>query len=297
MVSGQYAYNDALSIPARGDAPTPRVVASTPLQKALTMPDVLFDLDDAVAMVRLNRPETSNALDVDLLKELYDVLMRVHGDGTVRSVLLSGEGPNFCAGGDVGVFADKGEALPDYLREATAWLQNCAAALLRIDAPVIAAVHGYAAGGGGLGLACACDLVIAAESARFLLGATRVGMAPDAGGTVTLTQLVGLRKALDIALTNPTFTAQEALELGLVTRVVADDVLQEEALGMARTLAAGPTRALAATKRLLWEGVGATVEARLAEEARTVSELSGTADAREGLAAVIERRPPRFRGA
>ncbi|MGH2938445.1 MAG: enoyl-CoA hydratase/isomerase family protein [Solirubrobacterales bacterium] len=260
------------------------------------MSDVLLDHDGAVATVRLNRPGTSNALDVDLLRTLYDILMQVHGDSTVRSVLITGEGQHFCAGGDVGVFAAKGEALPDYLREATAWLQNCTAALLRIEAPVIAAVHGYAAGGGGFGLASACDLVIAAESAHFLLGATRVGMAPDAGGTVTLTRLVGLRKALDIAFTNPTFTAREALELGLITRVVADEDLQEEARRLARSLAEGPTRALAATKRLLWEGVGATVEDRLAEEARTVSDLSGTADAREGLAAVIERRSPRFQG-
>jgi len=196
----------------------------------------------------------------------------------------------------VRTFASKGEALPDYLREATTWLQICASALMRLEAPVVAAVHGYAAGGGGFGLVCASDLVVAGESARFLLGATRVGMAPDAGGSVTLTQLVGLRKAMEIALTNPTLTAAEALEIGLITRVVGDDAVLDEGRALARELADGPTRALAATKRLLWDGLGATVEARLPEESRTVSELSGTADAREGLAAVIERREPRFAG-
>jgi 2-(1,2-epoxy-1,2-dihydrophenyl)acetyl-CoA isomerase len=220
--------------------------------------------------------------------------MRCHGEPRLRALLLTGEGSHFCAGGDVKTFASKGEQLPDYLREATAWLQIAASALMRLPAPVIAAVHGFAAGGGGFGLVCASDLVLAGESAKFLLGATRVGMAPDAGGSVTLTQLVGLRKAMEIALTNPIISAGEALELGLITRVVPDDALLDEALALGHELAGGPTGALAATKRLIWDGLGATVEARLPEEARTVSELSGTPDAREGLAAVIERRAPEF---
>jgi 2-(1,2-epoxy-1,2-dihydrophenyl)acetyl-CoA isomerase len=113
---------------------------------------------------------------------------------------------------------------------------------------------------------------------------------------VTLTQLVGLREALRILLTNPTLTAGEARDIGLITEVVADDELLSRAVEVALTLAALPTQALAATKRLVWSGVGAAVEQRLAEEARTVSELSGTADALEGLRAVIERREPRFSG-
>jgi len=257
---------------------------------------VLVDTDDGVARVHLNRPEASNGLDVELLRALYDALMMVHGDARTRAVLLTGEGANFCAGGDVKTFASKGEQLPDYLREATAWLQSCAAALIHLRAPVVTAVQGFAAGGGGFGLVCASDLVIAGESAKFLLGATRVGMAPDAGGSVTLARLVGLRKAMEIVLTNPVLSAHEALDMGIVTRVVPDDTLLDQARTLARELASGATLALAASKRLLWEGVGAGVDARLPEEARTVSELAGTADAREGLAAVIERRPPRFEG-
>jgi len=215
----------------------------------------------------------------------------------VRVVVLSGEGRNFCAGGDVTTFAAKGEGLPGYLREATAWLQMATSALIQLKAPVIAAVHGFAAGGGGFGLVCASDLVVAAESARFFSGAVRVGMAPDAGVTVTLTQLVGLRKAMEILMINPTLTAAEALDAGIITCVVPDDELADRALELARTLADLPPLAIAATKRLVWSGVGAGVEQRLPEEARTVSELSGTADSREGLAAVIERRPARFVGA
>ncbi|MFJ9562847.1 enoyl-CoA hydratase/isomerase family protein [Streptomyces fuscichromogenes] len=258
---------------------------------------VLLDLDpDGIAHLRLNRPEASNGMDVPFLQALHAAVLRCHGEPRVRAVLLTGEGPHFCAGGDVRTFAAKGEHLPDYLREATAWLQISASALLQLQAPVVAAVHGYAAGGGGFGLVCASDFVIAAESAKFMSGAVRAGMAPDAGVSVTLTQLVGLRKAIEILLTNPTLTAAEALEAGLITRVVPDADLAAEAHALALTLTTGAPRALAATKRLLWGGVGATVADRLAEEARTVSELSGTADAREALAAVLERRTPSFTG-
>jgi 2-(1,2-epoxy-1,2-dihydrophenyl)acetyl-CoA isomerase len=222
--------------------------------------------------------------------------MTAHGQPELRVLLITGEGPNFCAGGDVKTFASKGAALPDYLREATSWLQVCVQGLLGLQAPVIAAVHGFAAGGGGFGLVCASDLVLAAESARFMSGATRVGMAPDAGSSVTLPQIVGVRKAMEIFLTNPTLTAADAMGIGLITRVVPDADLLDEALAMARALAAGAPKAQAATKRLVWSGIGARVEAQLPEEARTVAELSGTADAREGLAAVIERRPPAFGG-
>src|SRR2546423_8614096 len=139
---------------------------------------VLVDLDDGVAHVRLNRPETSNGMDVPFLKALFEALMRVHGEPRARAVLLSGEGPHFCAGGDVHTFAAQGEALPDYLREATTWLGGCASALTRLEAPVVAAVHGYAAGGGGFGLVCAADLGGARESAKFPPRATPGGMAP-----------------------------------------------------------------------------------------------------------------------
>ena len=257
----------------------------------------LLDLDsDGVGHLRLNRPEASNALDLPLLQAMYAAVMRCHGEPDLRVVLLTGEGPHFCAGGDVRTFASKGEQLPNYLREATSWLQIMTSALIHLQAPVIAAVHGFAAGGAGFGLVCAADFVIAAESAKFMSGAIRVGMAPDAGVSVTLTQLVGLRKAMEILLTNPTLTASEALQIGLITRVVSDHSLLDEAQALARSLAKSAPRALAATKRLLWDGVGAGVETRLPEEARTVAELSGTADAMEGLAAVIEHRPPVFTG-
>lgn len=251
---------------------------------------------DGVAHLALNRPESANGMNVELLRALHEAVLRVHGDGRVRAVLLTGEGKNFCAGGDVHTFLAKGEALPDYIRVATSLLQLAVAALIRLNPPVVAAVQGYAAGGGGMGLVCSCDFVVAGESARFLAGATRVAMVPDAGVSVTLTQLVGFRRAMEILMLNPVITAAEAREMGLITRVVADDKLTEEAWALARQLAGGAPMALAHTKRLLWNGIGQGVESAMPEENHAQALLSGTADAREGMTAVIEKRAPRFLG-
>ncbi|MGY3447293.1 MULTISPECIES: enoyl-CoA hydratase/isomerase family protein [unclassified Bradyrhizobium] len=257
---------------------------------------VLLDITDGIARLRLNRPDAANGMSAELLSALCDAIMVCHGHPDLRVVLLSGEGANFCAGGDVRAFASKGEKLPDYIRQATAYLQNAVTGLLRLEAPVIASVQGFAAGGGGFGLVCAADIVIAAESAKFLAGATRVAMAPDAGVSVTLSRLVGLRRAMSILLTNPVIPAAEALQMGIVTKVVPDAELADASLALACELAAGAPKALAATKRLVWAGTGTSIEQCLSEEARTVAELSGMADAREGLAAVIERRKPVFTG-
>ena len=258
---------------------------------------VLLDVHaDGVAHIRLNRPESANGLNIELLKALHEVIMQVHGDGRVRAVLITGEGRNFCAGGDVHTFLSKGEDLPQYIRVATSYLQLVAAGLMRLNPPVVSAVHGFAAGGGGMGLVCSSDFVVAAESAKFLAGATRVAMVPDAGVSVTLTQLVGLRRATEILMLNPVITAPEAKAMGLITRVVPDDRLNDEALALARELALGAPAALANTKRLLWSGIGQGVEAVMPEENHTQAVLSGMADAREGLTAVIEKRAPRFVG-
>jgi 2-(1,2-epoxy-1,2-dihydrophenyl)acetyl-CoA isomerase len=257
---------------------------------------VLLDVEGGVARLRLNRPEASNALNRELLEALATAVRSLQRDGTVRAVVLSGEGENFCAGGDVREFASKGDALPDHLREMTALLGFIANGLVHLDAPVVSVVQGAATGGGGLGLVCATDFVLAGPRARFMLGATRVGMAPDAGISITLTRLVGLRQALRIALTNAMLDAHEARSIGLVTEVVAEEALYETALALARDLAANASLAQAQTKRLIWRGLSTSFEEALPDEARTVAELSGTADAREGLAALLERRDPAFHG-
>lgn len=268
-----------------------------PSQALVTEGPVLLTLHaDGVAHVRLNRPESANGLNMELLKALHEVLMQVHGDGCVRAVLLTGEGKNFCAGGDVHTFLSKGEALPDYIRMATSYLQIVASLLMRLNPPVVAAIQGYAAGGGGMGLVCSSDMVVAGTSAKFLAGATRVAMVPDAGVSVSLTQLVGFRKAVEILMLNPVISAAEALAMGLITRVVPDEQLFDSALALARQLAAGAPAALAGTKRLLWNGIGQGVEACMPEENRTQAQLCGMRDALEGLAAVIDKRTPTFTG-
>ncbi|MEC7258234.1 MAG: enoyl-CoA hydratase-related protein, partial [Pseudomonadota bacterium] len=242
------------------------------------------------------RPETGNGFDVDLMRSLQDVIMQIHGDARVRVVILSGNGKIFTGGGNVKDFASKGDQLPHYLRMATAYLQICVSALVNLEVPVIARVHGFAAGGAGLGIVCASDIVICGESARFMGGATRVGMAPDGGATATLSKIVGFRKAMELVLTNRIVDAAEAERIGLVTRTVPDDQLDAEVLAIAQQLAAGAPAAHSATKRMMWNGLARGFESALADEAREVARLSGTKDAMEGLRAVLDKRAPVFRG-
>jgi 2-(1,2-epoxy-1,2-dihydrophenyl)acetyl-CoA isomerase len=258
---------------------------------------VLLDLlDDGVAHVQLNRPAAANGLNLELLHALHKALMRCHSDARMRALLLTGAGTNFCAGGDVRAFAAQGAQLTYHIREATSYLHEIIGLMIHLEAPVVVAVQGFAAGGGGLGLMCAADLVIAAESAKFLAGATRVAMAPDAGLSVTLPRLVGPRKAAEMLLLNTTVTAAEGLAIGLINRIVPDAELADAALAYAAEVARGAPRALGATKRLLWNGIGLGVDAAAPEESRTVADLCRTDDVREGLAAVIEKRTPRFTG-
>ncbi|WP_334192635.1 enoyl-CoA hydratase/isomerase family protein [Pararhodobacter sp.] len=255
---------------------------------------VLLSFEAGVATLTLNRPEAANGMNIALMQALHGAILRCHREPGVRVVHLRGAGRNFCAGGDVRQFAAMGEGLGDFLREVTAWLQMAIGALIRLDAVVVTEVQGFAAGGGGLGLVCASDIVIAGEGAKFMAGATRVGMAPDGGASVILPHLVGFRRAAEIVLSNRAVPAEEAERIGLVTRMVPDADLAAEARATAALYAQGAPLAQSAAKRLLWNALD--VERCLPEEARTVAGLSSTADSREGLAAVIEKRAPRFTG-
>lgn len=255
---------------------------------------VLLDYADHVARITLNRPGAANGMNIEFMKALHEAVMRCHREPDVRVVLLRGAGKNFSAGGDVREFASKGEGLGDFLREVTARLQIAIGALIRLEAIVVVQVQGFAAGGGGLGLVCAADIVIAGQGAKFMAGATRVGMAPDGGASVTLPYLIGFRRAMELMLSNRIVAADEALEIGLINQVVPDEELDATAATLVARYAIGAPLAQAATKRLLWNTL--VVERALPEEARTVSLLSATADSREGLAAVIEKRQPTFRG-
>jgi len=255
---------------------------------------VLLSFDAGVATITLNRPAAANGMNIALMQALHAAVMRCHREPGVRVVHLRGAGRNFCAGGDVREFAAMGEGLGDFLREVTAWLQMAIGALIRLDAVVVTEVQGFAAGGGGLGLVCASDIVIAGAGAKFMAGATRVGMAPDGGASVILPHLVGFRRATEIVLSNRVVGAEEAERIGLISRMVPDAELADEAKATAALYAQGAPLAQSAAKRLLWNALD--VERCLPEEARTVAGLSATADSREGLVAVIEKRAPRFTG-
>lgn len=256
---------------------------------------LLFDVRDNVAHITLNRPDAANSMNAEMARELMHAALRCDEDPAVRAVLIAGAGRTFCAGGDLRAFAAQGENLPSHLKEMTTYLHAAVSRLARMDAPVIAAVQGAAAGA-GMSLVCATDIVLAAESARFTVAYTRVGLAPDGSSTYSLTRLVGLRRALELALTNRLLSAKEALDWGLVTSVVPDAELQSKAEALARQLAAGPTRALGAAKRLLRDGSTETLETQMELEARAITDMARTADAREGIAAFLEKREPKFRG-
>lgn len=258
---------------------------------------VLLTIDQqGIGILTLNTPQVANCLNNEMLIALREALMICHGLSRLRVLVLKGAGKNFCAGGDIKTFTAQGDNLPFYIRQATQYLSSVVNAFIRLQVPVIASVQGFAAGGGGFGFVCAADIVIASDDAKFLAGATRVGMAPDAGLSVTLTNLVGFRQAMHILLTNPEIDAGRALDLGILTQVVAKEALESETNRYAQVLAASPPQALGQTKRLLWNGIGSKIEPAFDDESRTVSLLSGTSDSMEAMHAVLEKRKPEFTG-
>lgn len=257
---------------------------------------LLFDVENHVATVTIHRPEAFNSLNDEMGKELFDVILRCDTDPGIRAVILTGSGNVFCSGGDLKSFHQIELDQVEYrFKEITTYLHAAVARMNRMDAPVIAAVNGVAAGA-GLSLTCACDLALAAESARFTMAYTRAGLVPDGSGSYFLTRIVGLRRAMELTLTNRMLSAAEALEWGIVNRVVPDDKLLEEARKLAVQLVEGPTPALGAAKRLLYEGWNETLETQLEKESQTIAKMAASPVGQEGIAAFVEKRPPRFHG-
>jgi 2-(1,2-epoxy-1,2-dihydrophenyl)acetyl-CoA isomerase len=256
---------------------------------------LLLDVEDRVARLILNRPDAGNAMNAVMMRELRDAAIRCDEDPEIRAVIIAGAGKMFCAGGDLRSFAAEGEGLPAYLKGITNDLHGALSRLARMDAPVVSAVQGSAAGA-GLSLACAADMVIAAESARFTVAYTNVGLVPDGSCTFFLPRLVGLRRAQEMMLTRRVLGASEALDWHLVTRVVPDGELQEESSKLAAQLAAGPTRAFGAVKRLLLHSAGDHLESQMEQEARAIADAARGADGKEGIAAFLEKRAAEFIG-
>jgi 2-(1,2-epoxy-1,2-dihydrophenyl)acetyl-CoA isomerase len=252
-----------------------------------------YEVADAIATITLDRPAALNALTVPLKHELLAALGSVARDRSVRAVVLTGEGRAFCAGQDLKERLEPGAApLEVEVRER---YNPIIAAMRSLDQPIVGAINGVAAGAGA-SLAFACDLRIAAEGASFVLAFGRIGLVPDSGATWFLPRLVGPAKAAELALLGESLSAVDAERFGLVTRVVPADGLAAEARSMALRLAGLAPRALALTKRGLERSWSVDLEEALEDEAYRQGIAGATADHAEGLAAFVEKRPPRFTG-
>jgi 2-(1,2-epoxy-1,2-dihydrophenyl)acetyl-CoA isomerase len=257
---------------------------------------VLLDFEGGVATLRLNRPDKGNAIDENMAADIAEAATQIAERSDIRAVLIAGNGPNFTVGGDLGLFAGTArEQLPNRLRRMIDSYHLAIERLTSIDAPVVAAVRG-GAGGGGLGLLYAADIVVAADDARFALGYGALGLTADGGNTWFLPRVVGMRRAQELFLLNRRLTAQEALEFGLVSRLAPSDGVESEAVAIAAKLAAGPTRAFGAVRRMLKQSFETGLSDQLDAEKESIVAASGTDDAREGIAAFIDKRRPKFRG-
>ena len=255
-----------------------------------------FETRNNVAHITFNRPEGANAINLDLARDFSDAIRRCDEDPAVRAVVLSGNGKLFCAGGDLKSFAAQDPSeLPTHLREVTHFLHGAIATFAHMSSPVIAAVHGSAAGA-GFSLACACDFVFAAESAKFTMAYIKAGLTPDGSASYFLPRIVGYRRALELAIMNPVLTAAQAKELAIVTRVVPDAELLAQVTAFAEELAAGPTLAFGGVKRLLLDSANNKLETQMAHETDWISQMARTKDGREGIAAFVAKRPAKFSG-
>ena len=261
----------------------------------MSQPAVEFSIRDNVGELVLNRPRNANTIDAKVARELMTLAIECDENPEVRAVLIRARGSMFSGGGDLRAFANRGANLPAYIKETTTYLHAAISRFARQAAPTVCAVHGFAAGG-GFSLAISCDFVVAAESAKFTMAYTRAGLTPDGSSSYFLPRLVGLRRAVELALTNRVLSASEALEWGLASRVVPDSTLEAEADSLAASLAAGPTWAFGSAKRLLHRGFTESLEAQMELESRAIANAVRREDAREGIQAFLEKRSPAFSG-
>lgn len=253
-----------------------------------------LEVAEGLATLTLSRPEAGNAMNWDFIAALDRATETIAADAGVRAVLIAAQGRNFCVGGDIGAFAAQADPSA-FIRRLADLLHKSVARLAELPAPVVVAVQGAAAGA-GLSLAAGGDIVLAANSASFTMAYTGIGLSSDGGATWVLPRLIGLRLTQELAFTNRRLSADEAQACGLVTRVVEAEDLLPQAHDLASRLARGPTQAFAAVKRLLQSSGQAPLRTQLDAEAHAIGRAMASADAKEGVAAFLERRKPVFRG-
>jgi len=261
----------------------------------MTSQHMLFEKRDGVGRITINRPDEANPLDVPMLKTLFDIAIECDEDPEIRAILLTGSGDFFSSGGDLKFFQKYSDRAAQLLKEGTTYLHTAQARFARMDAPMVVAINGIAAGGGA-SLALSGDIVLAAESASFTMAYTAAGLSPDGGSTHFLPRLVGLRRAQELFLTNRHFSAQEACDWGLVTRVVPDVKLMEEAEALVQKFAKGPSAAFGSVKRLLASSFNTAIETQLEMETRDIAVNMPSHDGLEGINAFVEKRRPNFTG-
>lgn len=258
---------------------------------------ILAEDADGVRTITLNRPDVLNSINTGMLQELGRAVRDADRDKGVRCLILTGAGRGFCAGQDLADVADRYKSdnpieLGHHLRK---FYNPLIIRLRKMEKPVIASVNGVAAGA-GCSLALAADMRVAAESAGFIQAFIKVGLVPDSGSTFFLPRLIGVARTLEMACTGRKISAEEALRVGLVNQVVSDGELAEAAMKLARRLASLPPRGIALTKRAINAAWGSDLETQLEYEAMLQTTVGKTADHREGVAAFLEKRDPRFTG-
>ena len=253
---------------------------------------LIYKRDGAIARIRFNRPEVLNALDLDTAKCFLEACQAIAADAEVRVVVISGEGRAFVAGGDL---AQMSNDTTRVIGELFGYMHKAIAILQEQRAPVVGSLHGSVIGG-GLSLALACDLAIAAEGTKFNLGYAKVAGSCDLSSSWNLVRLVGLRRALEISLLSETFEAEDALWYGIVNRVVPVADLQTETEKLAQRLANGPTVALGLIKKLMRTSLDNDLATQLKAEEESFYACARTRDFREALDAFAQKRSPRFEG-
>jgi 2-(1,2-epoxy-1,2-dihydrophenyl)acetyl-CoA isomerase len=256
---------------------------------------ILCERTGGVATIGLNRPKKLNAFDATMHDELHDALGEAAEDDEVRCIVLRGEGRGFSAGADLAEVVRGADGDPDLGEYLRATYSRLVERMVGADKPIIAALHGPVYGA-GVGVALACDLRIAAESAKFSVAFVKIGLMPDAGVTFFLPRVVGLGRAMQMSMLGDAMDAEEAYRIGLVGKVVRDESLKEETAKLAEHLAALPTAALGRMKAALHANFETDLDTALEREAQGQTFCGYTRDHKEGLAAFFEKRTPEFTG-
>ena len=261
----------------------------------MNLETINYSTRDGVAHVRFNRPEGANAVNPAFARDLREIMLEVEHDDDVKAVSVTAEGKVFCAGGDLREFNAAGDGLPKLAADMLVDFHGAIYKMNRTPKPFIAGVLG-AAGGAGLSIVSAFDLVVCGESAKFTMAYTRAGVTPDGTSSYFLARHIGLRRMLDLTLTNRVLSADEAEAWGLVNRVVPDDEVDAKTAELAEQLASGPTWATGHAKRVIYNGYESPLEAAGEFEGVMIADAMRTHDGQEGIAAFVEKRPADFNG-